>query len=154
MTTKVPYENASSGANARGEILNLLQSAGAKSVGFMDEFDSHSLILAFVYRERNVQLRASGQGWASLYLRRNPWNRRKRCDRRAYEDQALKQGMIAVNSILRDWVKGQLTAAECGILQFDHIFMPWMITDSGQTVAEIVDQRGILSLPAPEDTND
>jgi hypothetical protein len=30
---------------------------------------------------------------------------------------ALDQGLIAVNSILRDWVKGQITAIETGILR-------------------------------------
>jgi hypothetical protein len=31
----------------------------------------------------------------------------------------LRQGQVAVNSILRDWIKGQVTAVECGILSFE-----------------------------------
>jgi hypothetical protein len=33
----------------------------------------------------------------------------------------LRQGHVAVNSILRDWVKGQMTAVECGILSFEAV---------------------------------
>jgi len=34
-----------------------------------------------------------------------------------WERAALDQGLIAVNSILRDWVKGQISAIETGILR-------------------------------------
>ena len=32
--------------------------------------------------------------------------------------------MIAVNSILRDWVRGQITAIETGITEFRHVGVP------------------------------
>jgi hypothetical protein len=32
---------------------------------------------------------------------------------------ALKQDHVVVNSILRDWIKGQVTAIECGVLSFE-----------------------------------
>jgi hypothetical protein len=35
----------------------------------------------------------------------------------------LRQGDVAVNSILRDWIKGQVTAVECGILSFEVVFL-------------------------------
>jgi hypothetical protein len=28
---------------------------------------------------------------------------------------------------LRDWIKGQVTAIECGILKFEAVFMPYML---------------------------
>lgn len=146
----IPYENASSGAAARDEILKILRRFGAESVGFMDEFETHTLLLAFTLRGRQVQLRASAQGWASMYLKEQPYTSRKRGTKAAYEQKALQQGMIAVNSILRDWVKGQITAIECGILQFEQVFLPYMLTHDGQTVAEHVIEAGIIkTLPAP-----
>ena len=146
----VPYETAGSG-KARDEIVRLLQGFGASSVGFMDEFDKHEVVLAFVYRGRNVQLRASAEGWAQMYLRAKPWSTRRAVDKKAYEKRALDQGMWAVNSILRDWVKGQVTAIECGILSFEAVFLPYMLTQDGRTVAEIAadPESGLLQLEGP-----
>jgi hypothetical protein len=56
--------------------------------------------------------------------------------------------MIAVNSILRDWVKGQVTAVECGILSFETVFMPYMLTSDGRTLIEHVIEAKLL--PAPQ----
>lgn len=96
-----------------------------------------------------MQLRASARGWADLFLRENPWHTRRRCSEAEWEQRALAQGMIAVNSILRDWVRGQITAIETGITEFRHVFLPYLVTASGETVAELVDRRGgeVLELP-------
>jgi hypothetical protein len=56
--------------------------------------------------------------------------------------------MKAVNSLLRDWVKGQITAVECGILQFEAVFMPYMLTSDGRPMIERIMQTDLL--PAPE----
>ena len=61
--------------------------------------------------------------------------------------QALRQGHLAVSSILRDWVKGQVTAIECGILSFEAVFMPFMLDVSGRPLLE----RAIELLPKPDD---
>ena len=55
---------------------------------------------------------------------------------------------MAVNSILRDWIKGQVTAIETGILSFEAVFMPYMLTATGQTVLERIKDTNLL--PAPE----
>ena len=146
----VPYENATTGERARGEVRKLLQRVGCESVGFMDEFAEGTLLLAFRYRGHQVQLRASARGWADLYLRENPWHNRRRCSEAEWERKALDQGMIAVNSILRDWVRGQVTAVETGIVPFHHVFLPYMVTTNGETVAELVDRRGAEVLELPE----
>ena len=90
----VPYENATSGARARGEITKLLQRFGAESVGFA------TLLLAFTWRGHQVQLKASARGWADLYLRENPWHARRRYSQKDWDRRALEQGMISVNSPL------------------------------------------------------
>ena len=48
------------------------------------------------------------------------------------------QGMVAVNSVQR------VTAIESGILVFDHVFLPYMLTDNGQTVAERIGKDTLL----------
>ena len=144
----LPYANASSGMKAREEIRKILQRFGCESVGFMDEFATHEVLLAFVHRGRQVQLRASAQGWANASLRDEPWSSRRHYNRAEWEQRALDQGMVAVNSILRDWVKGQITAVETGILQFDHVFMPYMLAADGRPLVEHMQKQ----LPAPDAT--
>jgi hypothetical protein len=155
-TTGVPYASASSGTKARDEIIKWLRRLGCEQIGFMDKFEQHELLLAFVHRGRPVQITVSAKGWAQMYLKENPWSYRHRTHRVEYEQAALAQGQIAVNSIMRDWIKGQITAIESGILSFEAVFMPYMLTDDGRTVMEHAaeflskpDQPKVLALPTP-----
>jgi hypothetical protein len=149
MPQPVPYEGATSGMQARDEVTKLLRRFGCEAVGFMDDFENHSVTLAFKHRGRPVQLVVTAKGWAALYLKAHPYNsarmKRTRID---YEQAALRQGDIAINSILRDWVKGQVTAVECGVISFEAVFMPYMLTADGRTVIEkLAEMPGLL--PAP-----
>jgi hypothetical protein len=146
-----PYASATSGAAARDEITKLLRRFGCESVGFMDDFDKYEILLAFNHRGRSMQLRASAKGWAAMYLKENPWTHRRRGPRKDYEQAALRQGLVAVNSILRDWVKGQVMAVECGILSFEAVFMPYMLTNDGRTLIERIASLDLL--PPPSDEN-
>jgi hypothetical protein len=111
----------------------------------MDDYEKHEVLLAFTHRGRNVQLRASAKGWAQIYLKENS----RRSTREDYEQAALRQGHIAVNSILRDWIKGQVTAVECGILSFEAVFMPFMLTHDGRPLIERLSEL----LPQPAEPN-
>jgi len=144
---KTPYAHASSGAAAREEISKLLRRFGCESIGYMDDFEKSEVILAFTHRGRKVQLRASAKGWAALFLKENPYTHRRRSTRVEYEREALQQGLVAINSILRDWVKGQVMAVECGILSFDSVFMSYMLTNDGRTVIERISESNLLPSP-------
>lgn len=144
----VPYESASSGAAAREEITKLLRRMGCESVGFMDDFERHEVLLAFKHRGRDVQLRASAKGWATMFLKARPYTGRTRGTRHDYEQKALRQGLIAVNSILRDWVKGQVVAVECGMMSFEAVFVPHMLTNDGRPVLERLIEAKMLPPPA------
>jgi hypothetical protein len=85
-----------------------------------------------------VQLHASAKGWAQMWLKANPWTYRHRTPRVEYEQAALRQGRMAVNSMLRDWIKGQVTAIESGLLSFEAVFMPYMLTADGRPLIERV----------------
>jgi hypothetical protein len=152
----VPYESATSGEKAQGETKKILQRLDCAEVGFMDKYETHELLLHFKHRGRTVQLTASAKGWAQMWLRKNPYNGHRRRLRHDYEQDALRQGHIAVNSILRDWVKGQVSAIETGVLSFEAVFMPFMLTSDGRPMIEQVqhllpkpaDQK-VVSLPSP-----
>ena len=143
----VPYAGARSGHAARDEITKLLRRFGCSSVGFMDDFEAKSVLLAFKHRGRDVQLTASAKGWATMFLKAKPWTSHHHGYKADYEQKALDQGMIAVNSILRDWVKGQVTAVECGMLSFGAVFMPYMLTSDGRTLYERADEIQLLAAP-------
>ncbi len=143
----IPYASASTGTKAREEIGAILRRFGCESVGFMDDYAKHEVLLAFTHRGRQVQLRASASGWAQLWLKANPWSTRHRSTRQEYEQAALRQGHVATNSILRDWIKGQVTAVECGVLSFEAVFMPYMLTADGRTLLE----RASEMLPPAQD---
>jgi hypothetical protein len=147
MTKGTPYASATTGTKAREEVTKLLRRFGCESIGFMDDFEKQEVLLAFTHRGRRVQLRASAKGWAQMYLRENPWKYRRRSSKVEYEQAALRQGHIAVNSILRDWIKGQVTAIESGIFSFEAVFMPHMLTSDGRPMLE----RAAEMLPKPEE---
>lgn len=140
----VPYENATSGDKARAETLRMLQNFGCESVGFMDDFAAHEVLLQFTHRGRQVQLRASAKGWAQMFIKARPHTYRLRYTIKEHEQRALKQGQIAVNSILRDWVKGQVTAVECGMLSFEAVFAIHMMLPDGSRVIDRI--GGLLQL--------
>ena len=150
----IPYASATTGKNARDEITKVLRRFGCESIGFMDDFEKHEVLLAFTHRGRQMQLRASAKGWAQMWLKENPYNYRRRGTKQDWEQAALKQGHVAVNSVLRDWIKGQVTAVECGILSFEAVFMPYTLTSDGRPLLERVqellptaDQPKVVQIP-------
>lgn len=142
-----PYASATSGSAARAETVKFLRRMGCESVGFMDDFAKHEVLLAFTHRGRPVQIRASAKGWATLFLKIEPHTPRHRKSRLQYEADALDQGLIAVDSIIRDWTKAQVTMVECGILSFDAVFMPHMVCADGRTVVERAVEINLLPPP-------
>ena len=48
---------------------------------------------------------------------------------------------------MRDWIKGSVTAIEAGILSFEAVFMPFMLTSDGWPLLE----RAVELLPRPEE---
>src|SRR5262245_51023187 len=75
----------------------------------MDDHAKHEVTLYFEHWGRPVRLQASAKGWAQMWLKANPLSYRSRKSRQEHEQDALRQGHLAVSSILRDWIKGQVT---------------------------------------------
>jgi hypothetical protein len=143
----VPYASATSGNRARQQVIKILRRFGCEKAGFMDDYEKHEVVLHFEHRGRPVQLRASATGWAQMWLQENPLSRRARKSKYEHEQDALKQGHLAVSSILRDWIKGQVMAVECGILSFEGVFLPYMIAHDGRPLLEHVSDL----LPKPDE---
>lgn len=146
----LPYENATSGSAALDDIRKVLTRFGCSRFGTMTDNAVGELIVQFSFRNRDVTVKASFKGYAAAWLREYPYNpSRHRRTRQQHEARAFDQAQISVCSILRDWIKGQITAIEVGILSFEGAFLGQILLPSGKTVLEHA-QAGNL-LPAPED---
>lgn len=147
----LPYESATSGDKALIEIQRILAKFGCASFGTATDAERGETIVQFKWRERTVSLRASWKGYAQAWLKEHPFNSWTRGSRQDYERKALELGQRAVCSVLRDWVKGQITAVECGVIGFEAAFMPHMLLKDGRRVIDAVHAANLL--PAPEDDN-
>lgn len=144
----IPYATATSGDKALVELQRTLAKFGCQSFGTMTDTENGETIVQFRWRNRNVSLRASWKGYATAWLKDNPYTHRRHCTRDEHEKAALKQSQLSVCSVLRDWVKGQTTAIECGIMSFECAFMPHMLLSTGERVIDKAQSQGLL--PAPE----
>jgi hypothetical protein len=144
----MPYATATSGNRAREEVVKMLRRFGCEKIGFMDDNAKHEVQLYFEHRGRTVSLHASAKGWAQMWLKENPLSPRARKSQDEHKQEALRQGHLAVSSMLRDWIKGQVTAIETGFLSFEALFMPFMLTSDGRPLIERLAETGLL--PKPE----
>lgn len=97
-----------------------------------------------------MTINANAKGYAAALLREKPYTNRMRVTKADYEAKCLKQGQIAVYSILRDWIKGQITAVEVGMLSFEGVFLGQILLPNGETVLDRVERDELLTLPKPE----
>lgn len=144
----LPYANATSGRTAMDDIRKSIQAFGCSKFAPMEDFTAGTVSIQFEYRSRMVQVTASAKGYAAAWLRENPYSSRMRLSKTDHEKRALEKGQIAVWSILRDWIKGQLTAIETGILDFEGAFLGQILLPTGETIHERIMSQGLL--PAPE----
>lgn len=145
----LPYENATSGNAAVAEMQKIIQRFGATSFGHMEDYATGELLVQFEHRGRQVSIRANAKGYAAAWLKEHPYSHRSKRTRAEHEAAALKQGKIAVYSILRDWIKGQVTAVEIGMMTFEGAFLGNLLLKNGQTVLEHLTATDVLQIEAP-----
>ena len=138
----LPYENATSGDKALAELSTILTRFGCSRFGTMTDNEAGELIVQFSYRQRDVSVKASFRGYAAAWLKSNPYSHRMRCSRQQHEAKAVQQARISVCSVLRDWVKGQVTAVETGILTFEGAFLGQILLGNGRSVLDHVTTGG------------
>ena len=146
----LPYQNSTSGRSAMDEIRKTVQAFGCSKFAPMEDFAAGNVTIQFEYRGRLVQITANAKGYAAAWLRENPYTSRMRRTKAEHETRALEQGQIAVWSILRDWIKGQLTAVETGILTFEGAFLGQILLPTGETVYERIEAQKMLPPPAAQ----
>ncbi|HEY8357016.1 MAG TPA: hypothetical protein VIL30_06100 [Ramlibacter sp.] len=146
----LPYENATSGAGAIEDIRKVLTRFGCDRFGTMTDNTIGELIVQFTYRGRDVTVRASFKGYAAAWLAEHPYTNRTRGTEAKHNARAVDQAQVSVCSVLRDWIKGQVTAVEVGILTFEGAFLGQILLPNGKTVLEQALTAGMLpKLGAP-----
>lgn len=144
----LPYENTTSGEKALDEVRKMLTKFGCNKFGTMTDTEMGEVMVQFEYRGRQVHVKASARGYAAAWLKENPWSYRSKRTQDEHKRRASDQGQIAIYSILRDWIKGQVMAIECGILTFEGAFLGQIFLPSGRTVLEHIQTENLL--PAPD----
>ena len=147
--TGLPYQYATTGSNAVDEMRRVLSAFGAEDFGIMENFSTGDLKAQFTYKGIPVTIEASAQGYAAAWLRHNPHSNKMKRTRIEHEQQARKQASIAVYSILRDWIKGQITAIEIGMMSFEGAFLGQILLPNGNSVLDAVKKNNLL--PTPDD---
>ena len=146
----LPYENATSGDKALGEIQKLLRGFGCQKFGSMVDDEDQTLTVQFQYRGQMVSVKASFRGYAQAWLKEHPHSNRMKKTREEHERQAYEKASIAVYSILRDWIKGQVTAIETGILSFEGAFLGQILLPSGKTLLDYAEEQKLIDGPGGE----
>ena len=140
----LPYESATSGERALGEIQKLLRGFGCSKFGSMIDDNAGELLVQFEYRGRPVSVKANTKGYAAAWLKEHPFSPRMRCTSSQHQRKALDVASVAVYSILRDWIKGQIMAIETGVLSFEGAFLGQILLPNGRTVLEHAAEAKIL----------
>jgi hypothetical protein len=146
----LPYETATSGQRALDEVQKILQRFGCGSFGHMMDFDKGELLVQFQFRGTPVSIKASLNGYAAAWLKEHPYTYRMKRNKIEHEREAKRVAGVAVYSIVRDWIKGQITAIETGILSFEGAFLGQILLPSGKTVLEVAKDQQMLPAPTEE----
>lgn len=138
------YATATSGRKALEQIEKILVGFGCGKFASGIDYETGDVFVQFEHRKRPVEFRASSKGYAAAWLRENPWSNRKQCTKDEHERKAMQIGSVAVYSILRDAIKGQVTAIETGIWSFEETFLSHIMLPSGQRVIDEIHNQKLL----------
>lgn len=132
----LPYENSTSGDKAFAEIQKILGRFGCDNYGIMQKAADQVTLVQFDWRGRTVQVPGHWGGYATQWLKEHPYTSRMRCTAAEYQLKAKDVAQVAVCSILRDWVKAQITMVECQMMTLEEVFMPHMLLPDGRRMVE------------------
>lgn len=147
----LPYENSTAKAPL-AELQRVLDKFGCQMFGTATDNERGMTIVQFKWRERNISLEASWKGYAAAWIKVHPWKgySYRGPTKEEHHQRALQQAQVSVGCVLRDWVKGQVTAIECGVMSFEAAFMPHMLLPDGRRLIDAVVSSNLLP-PPPEE---
>ena len=141
---KLPYSKATAGRNAIAEIEKILCKFGCSKFATGTDYEKGETFIQFQYQGKMVNVKANSKGYAEAWLKENPYSSKRRCSRPEHESRALEIGGVAVFSILRDWIKGQITAIDTGVLSFEAAFLSHILLPTGNRVIDELTTQKLL----------
>jgi len=140
----LPYSTATSGRRALEEIEKILRKFGCQKFASGADYENGDIFVDFEHNGRPIRFKANAKGYAAAWLRDNPWSSRKHCAKSDHERKAIELGQVAVYSILRDAIKGQVAAIETGVWTFEEAFLSHVMLPNGRRVIEEITQKRLL----------
>jgi len=101
---RVPYASATAGVRAREETLKILKRLGASEGGFKDHYETGEVLLYFVHRHKQFQIRIPAKGLAVKFLQDRPYSYRMRSA--GTEAEEFLKEVLAAGPIPQKEVKG------------------------------------------------
>ena len=68
-----------------------------------------------------------------------------------YKERAYPQARRVAWRIIKDWVESQLAIVETEMVKLEQVFLPYAVTRSGQTLFELLAEKGFKALTAGQD---
>jgi hypothetical protein len=126
-----------------GEIQKILVSHGARKL--MYDYDGNGRIQALCFSiithdgERGIKLPANVKA-AQRVLEKQKAANRKQVIKTDY-DQAERVAW----RIIKDWVEAQMAILETQMVEFEEVFLPYMVNSKGQTFFQAYQQKQLMS---------
>ena len=138
-TTSVPVSRTVS------QIQSRLVEHGARAV--MMEYDDRGRINALAFKVRmpngELPIRLPIDAAATLKVLQRQYANREIPGRYANEEHAYRVAW----RIIKDWVEAQMSLLETEMVKMEEIFLPYVITRSGQTVYQVMTERHFMLGP-------
>jgi hypothetical protein len=125
-----------------GEIQGILVKHGARKIMYDYDDNGHILALCFSIQtpdgDRGIRLPADAKKvWEVLRQQKKAGKIKTNPDYEQAERTAWR--------IIKDWVDAQMAILEYKMVQFEEIFLPYMLNAKGQTFFQAYQQRQLMS---------
>jgi len=142
-TSKVPA------SRTVAQVQAILVEHGARTV--MMEYDDRGRIIALAFDVKtpsgDLPIRLPIDAAATLRVLQRQADNREIPGRYADEAHAYRVAW----RIIKDWVEAQMSLLETEMVKMEEIFLPYVITHSGQTIYQVMTGKGFLLRPGEGD---
>jgi len=129
------YSTSIAAAKTAGEIQGMLAGAGAKAI--ITEYDDEAYISALAFQvpgpQGDLSIRLPVDAQATLKVMQKDGLPSRFC--------TMDHARRVAWRIIKDWLRAQLALLETEMVRMEEIFLPYVITQSGETVYQIMRRR-------------
>ncbi len=123
-------------ARSSEEIRRLLSSFDCDMCSITENWKGGTILVQFVYKGFPVSFTVDVGRIAEVRLASEPWNRKRRMSKDAYEKMIRERAGMVSMRVLCYHLKAALVAVEYGLVTFESVFLSHFLTKSGETIGE------------------